>query len=95
MPINNTKSPADYKAEFNQAIIGATVLLERAVQIRKNLAKLNPGTRISYINGPVGVAVSAAYNAVKAIKTFKGEYERNAAPVAPARGAAAAPARRF
>ena len=94
MPINNTKSPADYKAEFNQAIIGATVLLERAVQIRKNLAKINPGTRISYVNGPVGVAVSAAYNAVKAIKTFKGLYERNVAPAAGAQ-AAPAPRRRF
>ena len=75
--INNTKSPEAYKSEFNQLIIAATVALERAVQVRKNLAKLNPGTRVSYVNGPIGLAVTAAYNSVKAIKTFKGAFERN------------------
>ena len=83
------KNPNELKSEFNQLIIAATVSLERAVAIRRRLARINPNTRISYTAGPVGLAVAAAYNAVKAIKTFKGEFERN-----PEVRGAAAPANR-
>jgi hypothetical protein len=69
------KTEAAYKEEYNALIVGATTSLERAVQVRKNLAKIKPRSR--YATGPVFVATVAAHNALKALKTFKGAFERN------------------
>jgi hypothetical protein len=77
MPIRNTKTEAQYKEEFNSLIVGATAMLGRAVQVRKNLASL--GKRGNhYSTGPVALATGAAYKALLAIKTFTGAFERNA-----------------
>lgn len=68
------KTEAAYKAEYNSLVVGATAMLERAVQVRKNLTKVARG---NHSTSPNGSAASAAHKAVSSLKTYKGEFERN------------------
>lgn len=84
MPIRNTKTLPAYKAEYNALIVGATAMLERAVQVRKNAASLaKRGNRIA--TGPVALSTASIAASLKRLPTFKGEGERNVAPASTAR----------
>lgn len=76
MAIRNTKTEAAYKAEFNALLQGATVAAERMVQVRKNLSSLGKRGN-SYATGPVARSVGSIFTSLKAVKSFKGEGERN------------------
>jgi len=81
MAIRNTKTESAYKAEFNALIVGATAMLARAVQVRKNIASLGKKGN-KYSTGPVAVKTASISASLAALPTFKGEGERN--PKAPA-----------
>ncbi len=70
------KSEAAYKVEFNALVVGATAMLERASQVRVNLGKIGKRGN-KFATGPVATSVKTAVASAKAIKTFKGEGERN------------------
>ena len=76
MPIRNTKTEAAYKEEYNSLVVGATAMLERAVQVRKNLASLGKRGN-SYATGPVARQTTQVAAYLKGLKTFKGAFERN------------------